>query len=170
MGRLPKPADRQQGHRPAIGLVAGDHLDDQRPREKPPPPLLSWTPEIREAWKDFWTSRSAELVDRATDLVAVRHLFTLYDERARAYLSYRKNRIVRGSKKQMVANPVYKVARAMQQEIRQLEQQFGIGERSRRALGIQGRGEPTLEDMNAELAGDFADPREDEAPRKKGRR
>jgi phage terminase small subunit len=171
LGRLPKPPDRQQGHRPAIGLIPGGLLEEPRKREKAPAPSFGWLAETRDAWAEFWTSRSSDLVDRASDLTAVRHLFTLYDERSRAFAAYRRQRLVRGSKKQMVANPVYKVARAIQQEIRQLEQQFGIGERSRRALGIVGR-EPTLDEMNRALEADFSDPREDEAapPARKRRR
>jgi len=158
MGRLAKQPERAQGHRPHIGIVPSG-AERARRREPAPPPAFGWLAETRRAWKEFWASRSSDLVDRAVDLTSVRHLFTLYDERSRAYAAYSRQRLVKGSKGQKVANPVYKVARAMQNEIRQLEQQFGIGARSRRALGMTNQDEPTLEEMNRELDVDFSDPR-----------
>lgn len=171
MGRLPKDPDRAQGHRPHIGLVRGAAgADPPKKALPPPPPAFGWLKETREAWRDFWTSRSSELVDRLTDLTSIRHLFTLYDERARAYAAYARNRLVKGSKGQKVANPVYKVARSIQNEIRQLEQQFGIGARSRRALGMTVGDEPTLEEMNRDLEADFTDPRDLDAPKARNAR
>ncbi len=163
---------RAQGHRAHIGLIPGG-LGGEAPRRRLPAPsaAFGWLRETRDAWRDFWTSKSSELVDRATDLTSVRHLFTLYDERGRAFAAYARNRLVKGSTGQKVANPVYKVARAIQNEIRQLEQQFGIGARSRRALGMALGDEPTLEEMNAGLEADWSDdPREGIKGTKKARK
>lgn len=161
MGRQAKAPELAQGHRPHVGLVPTSRAERAARREPAPPPAFGWLVETRRAWKEFWASRSSDLVDRAVDLTSVRHLFTLYDERARAYGAYARQRLVKGSKGQKVANPVYKVARAMQNEIRQLEQQFGIGARSRRNLGMSAQDEPSLEEMNRDLEVDFdTDPRE----------
>ena len=104
MGRLPKPADRRQGHRKrpehlVISSVAG-HIPDLPPA---PRGLLKKT---RDMWDRYWDSPMSQVADRQTDLALITRLFTLYDERERCYRGYRKQRLVLGSQGQLVMNPL----------------------------------------------------------------
>jgi phage terminase small subunit len=120
-------------------------------------------PATRERWASYWQSDVARLVEAETDGMAVVRLFTLYDERERAYRAYRRKRMVPGSQGQPVVNPIWKHAAVMDGEIRQLEDRFGITPQARLKLGVQlGEAVRSLEDMNRELNdGDDGDSQKD---------
>ena len=104
----------------------------------------------------FWRSEMARIVDEDRDRPALERLFTLYDERERAYRAYRKQRLVKGSTKQPVVNPLWRHATStLDPEIRQIEDRFGLTPRSRAQLGLAIGGlKKTLDDLNRELDGD----------------
>jgi P27 family predicted phage terminase small subunit len=108
--------------------------------------------QTRRVWEAFWGSELAQAVDAATDAHALRRLFSLFDERERAYRAFREKRLVRGSQGQLVLNPLWRHAAVMDSEIRQLEDRFGLTPRARLALGITlGEAQKSLEDMNRRL-------------------
>src|SRR6266536_1128862 len=136
-GPPPKPDDRRQGRgertstkRAGVGLVA-------LPGGQPDPPsapagLLKAT---RDDWVEFWRSPLGSLVV-AADFPAVRRLFTLYDERSRAYSGYRRERLVLGGNKQQALNPLLAAMGMLDKEIRALEDRFGLTPMARLRLGV----------------------------------
>lgn len=166
-GPPPKPDDRRQGRgertstkRAGVGLVA-------LPGGKPEPPsspvgLLKAT---REDWTEFWRSPLGSLVVSA-DFPAVRRLFTLYDERSRAYSGYRRERLVLGGNKQQALNPLLAAMGMLDKEIRALEDRFGLTPMARLRLGVAlGEAAKSLDELNRSLDADddtdepAADPR-----------
>jgi hypothetical protein len=85
-------------------------------------------------------------------LPALKRLFELYDDLARARRAYRKHPLVEGSKGQRVRNPVaYDIATYLS-EARQLEDRFGIGPRARLRLDVVlGQAQTSLADLHASL-------------------
>ena len=157
----PKPAERRQRrNRPAeVGLVLAPPVTAELPA--PPRELLADT--VR-AWEGFWRSPLATVVTLETDLPALERLFTLYDERCRAYRAFRRARVVEGSQGQAVLNPLGRQMLAYDAEIRQLEDRFGLTPMARLRLGVQlGAAQRTLADLNRALEeeerGDEEDPR-----------
>lgn len=153
-GPAPKAADRRQRRNKRNGLeLVSDNGNIQIP--DPPPRLLKVT---RDDWDAYWSSPLAEAVEIGTDLPAIRRLFTLRDERERAYRGYRKERFVKGSQGQGVLNPLARHMSAMDTEIRQLEDRLGLTPKARAQLGIRiGKGKRTLDDLNRALKLDTED-------------
>lgn len=148
-GPQPKPASkRQRANKPkdaaiVLALVRGI---------EPPAAPEGLLQKIEEDWEAFWKAPLAQHVIQE-DLPALKRLFTLYDERERAYRSYRANRLVKGSQDQMVLNPLARVMQNLDVEIRHLEDRFGLTPRARFALGIAfGEVTKSLEEMNRTLA------------------
>ena len=113
----------------------------------------------------FWSSPLGSLVIPA-DLPALRRLFTLYDERARAYQGYRHQRLAPGSMGQPGLNPLFSAMKTMDAEIRALEDRFGLSPISRLRLGVAlGEAAKSLDELNRSLDADddtdepAADPR-----------
>lgn len=160
-GPTPKPpSQRQRRNRPKDMRVIPGGLAN---REVPPPPdgLLKQT---RETWDRYWRSDIAQLAEPDTDLEALERLFSLYDERRRAYRSFRKERFVEGSKGQRVLNPLGRLISDLDKEIRMLEDRFGLTPKSRLALGISfGEMTKSMSDLNRELAEDIDHDDSDEA-------
>ena len=130
-GPPPKP-NRQRRNRPSrLRLVPGGLVERGLPRA--PRGLLQ---NLRDRWDRFWRSDLAQLTEADTNLGAITRLFTLYDERERAYRGYRKERIVEGHKGQPVLNPLGRLMAAMDTEIRQLEDRFGLNPKARLLMGI----------------------------------
>ena len=94
----------------------------------------------------------ATAIDVKSDLNTVIRLATLIDERERIYKQAKKDRLVVGSKGQVVLNPLYSALLKIDAEIRQLEDRLGMNPKSRISLGIQlGQMKKTLADLNADL-------------------
>lgn len=159
-GPAPKdPSRRQRQNKPKAALavvpvqpIAADGTPDLAAEVRP---------EILQAWEDLWADPlSSAYVP--TDLPALQRLFVLYDERARAFDGYTRERLMPGSQGQPVLNPLFKVVQACDAEIRQLEDRFGLSPTSRTRLGIaMGEAKKTLDDLNRDLkAPTKADPRE----------
>lgn len=161
-GRLRKPQGRAAGHRRQVRedehVAPGLQVEISR---EPRPPVVPLPPaglltKTRQQWVKFWRSEMARIVDEERDRPALERLFTLYDERERSYQAYRKNRLLKGSTKQWVVNPLWRHATGtLDPEIRQLEDRFGLTPRSRAQLGLAIGGlKKTLDDLNQELDDD----------------
>ena len=148
-GPTPKlPERRQRANRRGLGLVVAP-LPAPQPLPEPPRGLLK---PVRDQWAAFWRSPVAAAIDRDSDLAAIRRLWTLYDERERAYRGYRKCRIVAGSTGQPVANPLARVMATLDGEIRNLEDRFGLTPMSRLRLGLTlGEARRSLDELNRSL-------------------
>jgi len=119
----------------------------------------------REDWVAFWRSPLGTLVVEA-DYPALRRLFTLYDERARAYQGYRRQRLAPGSMGQPGLNPLFSAMKSFDAEIRALEDRFGLSPIARLRLGVAlGEAAKSLDELNRSLDADddpdefAADPR-----------
>ena len=133
-----------------IGLVP---IDGRRSAAPPPPRGLLVA--SRASWATFWSSPLARIVVPSTDTMAVERLWSLYDERTRMYRAIRRERLVRGSKGQPRANPLYAQMASLDAEIGRLEDRFGLSPRARLQLGvILGDAARSLADLNAELEDD----------------
>ncbi len=131
-GSTPKPPGDRQGHRDHTVVELSSARSAGKPPE-PPPRLLKVT---RDAWAAYWSSPVAAVVDRVSDLPAIRRLFTLYDERERCLRSGRAGRLVPGSQGQPVVNPLYKHMSTLDAEARMLEDRLGLTPASRLRLGV----------------------------------
>ena len=117
-----------------------------------PPGLLKIT---KTAWDSYWQSPMTVVVRIDADLPDLVRLFTLMDERERAYRGYRKERLIEGSTGQRVINPLARAMVSFDAEIRQLSDRFGLTPKARLHLGIDmGRARKGLADVNAELDDD----------------
>lgn len=149
-GPTPKPGGRRQ-RRNKQG-PSGLQLRPRLELEQVPPAPKHWLRETATQWQQYWMSDVARLAEVDTDRVALTRLFTLYDERERAYRAFRKKRLVTGSTGQLAVHPLWKHAAILDAEIRSLEDRFGVTPQSRLRLGIQlGEMAKNLEDMNAQL-------------------
>lgn len=149
-GPTPKPTSRRQRRnvRPAIVLPRGV---ESAAANLPAPPrgLLATTV---QQWTAYWSSPVGQLADPDTDMPAVMRLFSLYDERERAYRSFRKKRLVKGSQGQPVVNPAWRQVPIMDAEIRQLEDRLGLTPQARLKLGVTfGDAARSLDDLNRDL-------------------
>jgi len=145
-----KPEGTHQGHRSHAPVAMLPSAAKAGPPE-PPAGLLAAT---RAAWAGFWASPLAALVIEA-DHPALERLFELYDERARAWREYREHRVVEGSQGQPVANPLFRVAMALDVEVRALEDRYGLTPAARLKLGIRlGEAARSLEDLARDLDDD----------------
>lgn len=150
-GPPPKPGGRRQ-RRNKSGGTGGLQLRPRLALEQVPPAPKHFLAVTVEQWRRFWMSDVARLADVETDNVALTRLFTLYDERERAYRAFRKKRLVKGSTGQLAINPLWKHAAIQDAEVRSLEDRFGVTPQARLRLGIQfGEMAKNLEDMNDEL-------------------
>ncbi len=87
-----------------------------------------------------------------TDGTAILRLFTLYDERERAYRAFRRQRLIKGSQGQAVLSPMGRAMQEFDAEIRQMEDRLGLSPRARLQLGITfGQAAQTLADLNRQL-------------------
>ena len=120
---------------------------------EPPDPPPDLRPAVLETWAEYWTSELAKLVDPKTDGPAIRRLFTLYDERERAYEAGKDERLVPGSKDNWVLNPLLKYVAQCDAEIRHMEDRLGMSPRSRLQLGITfGDAMRSMDELNRRLA------------------
>ncbi len=155
----PKPGDRRQRRNtrevgPIVAVPARS-----TPVPTAPADLLAST---RAAWDAFWTSEQAGLVMPA-DHPALLRLFDLLDERERCARAARKQRLIEGSQGQPVLNPLLKQVAALDTEIRQLEDRFGLTPLSRLRLGVTfGEAHRSLADLNRAFIEEVTDVDEDD--------
>ena len=147
---MPGPPPKHGGRRSSSSSKALELAPAPTATPDPPAGLLKKT---RDQWVAFWSSDVAGVVASATDMPALERLFTLYDERERYSRAVKKSPLVTGSKGQMVLNPLSRQVGALDPEIRQLEDRFGLTPMARLKLGIKlGAARRTLDDLNDSLA------------------
>lgn len=147
-----KPSQRQRRNKPTSApvLKAAPPAASDRPAAK-----KDWLVATRKRWDDYWASKLARLVDPVLDLQALERLFDLHDERERAMRAFRKKRLVTGSKGQLVLNPLGRMMKEYDAEIRQLEDRFGMSPSARQRLQADlGDDSGSLEELNRQLMGD----------------
>lgn len=128
---LKPPAERKGRSAPkAVAAVPAGALAGYQP------PEAGWLPGTAERWDAFWTTPLAGHV-AASDLSALRRLFTTYDEVDRMTLAIEETgRVVEGSQGQPRPNPLIKARSELAAEARQLEDRFGLTPLARMRLGI----------------------------------
>ncbi len=142
MPRAPKPKDvRQNRERRDIGQVPEEAPVLEIPR--PPAGLLRAT---RRSWARYWASPARVAIVESLDLDTIERLWTLYDERARAYRELRKARVVTGSTGQERPSGFYTVITRLDAEIRQLEDRIAKHMKSRLTLGMVVGGDDRSDD------------------------
>src|SRR5688572_1388628 len=104
---LRKPSDRRQRTNTRSASVV-PFVSRRTPVVIPAVPA-SLLVSTQNLWRAYWKSDVAGAADPATDLGAVIRLFTLVDERERAYRAFKRRRLVKGSQGQMVLNPMGRV-------------------------------------------------------------
>lgn len=156
-GPTPKPDRKgsrivQRTKAPELALVG--ELDVPNP----PAGLLHGT---RGWWRAYWASDVARAVQADTDVPALSRLAMLYDERVRAMRGFRKSgRVVAGSQGQPVMHPLGRYLKDLDQEIRMLEDRFGLNPRARLSLGLQlTQARRSLEDLYRDLDEDPDEPK-----------
>lgn len=171
-GRGPAPKDPERRQRRNAAKDLAVVTPGLAAPGMPPPPsgLLKLT---RERWAAFWASPVAKLADPVSDLPALERLFRLYDDLERSHATVRREgHMVRGSQGQAVMNPLLRHMQAVQAEVRQLEDRFGLSPRARLSLNVTlGEAAKSLADLNAEFmtgGDDDDDPRFDVIPGQTG--
>lgn len=151
MPRHPKPIPlRANRERRDIGLIPRNMA--QTGPHPAPTGLLATS---KASWDLFWSSPLASTVVPQTDLDTLRRLWSLKDERERMYRALQKERMVRGSRGQPRANPLYAQMVALDAAIERLEDRFGLSPRSRLQLGVVlGDAARSLADLNADFEDD----------------
>lgn len=128
-GPLPTPAEnRLRRNSPSSGVWH----PPLEPLCDPPSGLL---PETQADWHEFWTTPEAGGVTTGS-LPALRRLFVLRDQAARAWAGYDDEPMQEGSKGQQVLNPLGRQAIAIEQQIARLEDDFGLTPRARLRLNV----------------------------------
>lgn len=152
-----KPSERRQRvNRPReIGLV------EVSAEVIVPPADSRWLLATREAWREYWSSPIAGVVEVRSDLVALRRLFGSYDEHERGLRAFRRQRFVVGSQGQPRLSPLADHLARLDTSIRALEDRFGLTPSARLKLGVEfGNMHRSLADLNAAFDADaVADPR-----------
>lgn len=150
----PKKHDERRQRRNGRG-TGGITLPPPKTLAQVPAPGKHWLVPTKQQWVAFWLSSVACLVEADSDGFALARLFSLYDERERAYRAYRRNRLVEGSTGQMIVNPLWKQAAVNDAEIRALEDRFGVTPSARLKLGIKfGEAARNIKDLNDQLNAD----------------
>jgi len=167
MANAKKPAARRQGRETKdIGVLPQIEVD---PRSIPTPPA-HLTERWVKSWEIFWASPFAQVVQPAQH-PALERLFSMYEERERMDVYLREEPMSVGSQGQKILNPMYRQRSAVDAEIRQLEDRFGLHPKAGLQLGIvYGEAARSLEELNARItnatiaeANNEADPRYVEA-------
>lgn len=158
----PQPKDPNRRQRRNTGAVVPFRTAGVVIAPPLPPGFLVAT---RDLWQSFWKSPLGQAVEAKSDIGAIGRLFTLMDERERAYRAYRKQRVIHGSQGQKVISPMARAMSVFDAEIRQLEDRFGMTPRARLQLGIQfGEAAKSLAELNRMLEEDHQE-NEDTDPR-----
>lgn len=150
MPRHPKPVPlRANREHRDIGIVP------RQSRQEPQPAPTGLLATSKASWDQFWSSPLAQTIVPATDLDTLRRLWSLKDERERMYRALQKERMVRGSRGQPRANPLYAQMVSLDAAIERLEDRFGLSPRSRLQLGVVlGDAARSLADLNSDLEDD----------------
>jgi hypothetical protein len=152
-GPAPKDLERRQTREP-VGAGGKPRLQVVRSISQAPEPRKEWLEETKSGWGNYWASDISALV-QPHQVQAVERMFSLIDQRERAYIATRKRPLVDGSQGQKVLNPLLRQIAVWDAEIRQLEDRFGGNPRALLALGQSfGDAARSLEEMNRAFGAD----------------
>lgn len=143
-----KPAEKRQNRATKdLGVLPQIEVD---PRSIPTPPA-HLTERWVKSWAIFWASPFAQVVQPA-QYPALERLFSMYEERERMDVFLRESPMTTGSQGQPILNPMYRQRTAVDAEIRQLEDRFGLHPKAGLQLGIvYGEAARSLEELNARI-------------------
>lgn len=144
-----KPSDRRQNRATKdLGVLPKIEVS---PAAYPAAPA-HLTDRWKAAWLVFWQSPFAQVVQPAQH-PALERLFSMYDEREAMDVYLRAEPMTVGSQGQKILNPMYRQRTAVDAEIRQLEDRFGLHPKAGLTLGIvYGEAARSLEELNARIA------------------
>lgn len=134
----------------ARATKAGPKVVPFKRAQQGPAPDRYWLAQIKKQWGEFWESKMAGEINLAFDRSAVFRLFSLYDERERCYREYRKKRVVEGSRKQPIVNPLARHGAQLDNQIRQMEKDLLMNPKARLQAGIVEAG-ASIDDLNRAL-------------------
>jgi hypothetical protein len=141
------PEKRQNRATKDLGVLPQIEVD---PRSVPTPPA-HLTERWVKSWEVFWASPFAQVVQPA-QYPALERLFSMYEERDRMDVYLREEPMSVGSQGQKILNPMYRQRTAVDAEIRQLEDRFGLHPKAGLQLGIvYGEAARSLEELNARI-------------------
>jgi phage terminase small subunit len=141
------PEKRQNRATKDLGVLPQIEVD---PRSIPTPPA-HLTERWVKSWEIFWASPFAQVVQPA-QYPALERLFSMYEERDRMDVYLREEPMSVGSQGQKILNPMYRQRTAVDAEIRQLEDRFGLHPKAGLQLGIvYGEAARSLEELNARI-------------------
>lgn len=156
------PVGQLQDQRPQRTRGATRAPDDVLPEIEPikvPPAPSHLSPRAIEVWIAYWKSPLREFaldVDRITIVERYVEYIDILDD---AFRRYRRQRTVKGSMGQTRVGPAWQIVREATYAISGLEEQLGIGPRSRLRLNIDfGEAAETFEQWFGALARQFATP------------
>lgn len=148
-----KPADRRQRRNTAdVGTVVA--IAPQQAGRLVAAADTDWSPEVAEAWSEFWSSPLAGVV-KETDLPALRRLFRYRELTAQAAEHFAAHPMSLGSMGQSVLSPWAQEMHRLEAEVQKLEDRFGLTPMSRLRLGVTFHEESSLASRNAQLLEDF---------------
>jgi P27 family predicted phage terminase small subunit len=144
-----KPAGKRQNRSTKdLGVLPQIEIDPRSVPSAPEHISDKW----KEAWHVFWSSPFSQVVQPAQH-PALERLFSMYDERERMDVYLREEPMMSGSQGQKILNPMYRQRSAVDAEIRQLEDRFGLHPKAGLQLGIvYGEAARSLEELNARIA------------------
>lgn len=125
-----------------------------------------WQVRTRSAWDEFWKSDLARLADRRNEanLVLYRY-FDYFDQWLSAGRSFKRQRVVKGSTGQSVANPAFKIWMTLDAAMTRIEKEMGLTMKQRLIFGLQaGRIRDELDDLNDSFEDDDDQDDEFEVP------
>jgi|SRR5690348_10495242 len=121
-----------QGHRQKPSMIE---------LAQPAKPILPRTPKglhpvAQRAWRDFWSSPLAQVVDMDADAEALHRWAYCVSERELLEEQIREAPLLAGSTGQMVRNPLFDILKERTREIEKFREQFGMAPLHRMRLGI----------------------------------
>lgn len=155
-GRPRKPESiRQRTHAlPALTILPG-----QKQLAAPKAPVGLLAPS-RRIWRELFASPVARAIDIKADLFKLQRWIGAVDEYQRVSAIFKAARLVNGSTRQPVLNPLAAYLANLEATISRIEVEFGMGPLSRMRLGIAtGQAALTADELNRRLdgAGEAAD-------------
>ena len=166
-GPAPKPAEERirrnkpkpmevRNNLPGAGIIAINV----------PEPDDEWADQVADEWYDYWNSPIASVLNRDSDVSALRRLFDYKHELVWAMAAYRSARITLGSMGQDRVNPMADMVMKLEKLIIPLEDRFGMSPAGRIRLGASAvETARTLNDINAQIDKEVMGELDDEDPR-----
>ena len=132
-GPLPKEEGKRQNRRARTNLKLIAQHDPAAVVVPEPPDGLGET--HSDSWAEFWGSELSQLV-KATDMAAVRRLWSYYQQHEDLTRVFDRSRLVSGSQGQPRLNPALDGLMKLEGAILRLENELGLTPSARLRLGI----------------------------------